>query len=201
MDRREFLARWEADPYLNRAELIEGVVYLASPVSISHGCYDNPLHVWLGYYRSRSSGCQILGNTTWMLLDSSPQPDLALRRLPEAGGLSGNTEDGKYPVGPPELVVEVCRSSRSYDLGPKLALYRRAGVPEYLALLVEERRVEWRVLEGDRYVLLAADRDGFLKSRIFPGLWLDPAALFAEDLPAMIAAVERGLENEKRAGG
>ena len=201
MDRREFLARWDVDPYLKRAELIEGVVYLPSPVSLPHNTLDGLTQAWISFYWARTPGCQMLPNTTWILLESSPQPDLALRRLPEAGGLSGNTEDGKYPVGPPELVVEVCRSSRSYDLGPKLALYRRAGVPEYLAVLAEEKRVEWRVLEGDRYVLLAADRDGFLKSRIFPGLWLDSAALFAEDLPAMIAAIERGLENEKRAGG
>ena len=123
MNREEFLARWEADPFLKRAELIEGVVYLPSPASVPHGAYDSPLHLWLGLYRIRTPGCQILANVTWMLLDSSPQPDIAMRRLPEAGGLSTTTAKGDYPVGPAELVVEVCRSSRSYDLGPKLALY------------------------------------------------------------------------------
>jgi len=195
MNREEFLARWEADPFLKKAELIEGVVYLPSPVSVPHGAYDSPLHLWLGLYRIRTPGCQILANVTWMLLDSSPQPDIAMRRLPEAGGLSTTTAKGDYPVGPAELVVEICRSSRSYDLGPKLALYLKAGVPEYLAVLVEEQRVEWRILEGDRYVLLAPDTDGLLKSRVFPGLWLDPKALLGEDLAALAAAVELGLQS------
>ena len=85
------------------------------------------------------------------MLGSAPQPDLTLSLKPEYGG--------KVKIGPrelatglPELVVEVCRSSRSYDLGPKLALYERAGVPEYLAILVEERRI----LEQSRYRLMEA---------------------------------------------
>jgi Uma2 family endonuclease len=202
MDRQEFLARWEADPYLKRAELIEGVVYVPSPVSLPHGSFESALHLWLGLYRLQTPGCQILPNATWMLLNSSPQPDIAMRWLRAAGGQSSNTEDGNYPVGPPELVVEVCRSSRSYDLGPKLALYQKALVPEYVALLVEEQRLEWRVLEDGRYVLMSQDSDGLLKSKIFPGLWLDPRALLADDLPALAAAVELGLRNrENRAGG
>jgi Uma2 family endonuclease len=195
MNRQDFLARWEADPTLKKAELIEGVVYLPSPVSLPHGRYDSLIQFWLGQYCLHTPGCDVLTNTTWMLLDSSPQPDVAMRLLPESGGRSTDSESGEYPVGPPELVVEVCRSSRSYDLGPKLALYQKAQVPEYVAVLIEEQRVEWRTLKGNRYQLLAADGDGFLKSDIFPGLWLDPKALFAKDRNALAAAVELGLQS------
>jgi Uma2 family endonuclease len=197
MDRQEFLARWEAYPHLKKAELIEGVVYAPSPVSLPHGSFDGCLHLWLSQYCLHTPGCQILTNTTWMLLDSSPQPDIAMRWLPEAGGLSSNTKKGDYPEGPPELVIEICRSSRSYDLGPKLALYRKAGVPEYLALLLEERRVEWRALRNHRYTLLGPGRDGMLKSRVFPGLWLDPEALLAGNLQALAGAVAQGRANEE----
>jgi hypothetical protein len=37
------------------------------------------------------------------------------------------------------------------------------------------------------------DGDGLLRSWIFPGLWLDPAALLRGDLPALFAAVARGI--------
>jgi len=195
MSREEFLARWDADPLLKKAELIEGVVYLPSPVSVPHGSYDSLLHAWLSFYWIHTPACQLLTNATWMLLDSSPQPDIALRLRPEAGGRSTNTKDGKYPEGPAELVVEICRSSRSYDLGPKLALYQKSNVPEYLAVLIEESRVEWRSLTEGRYQMIAPDQDGLLKSKIFPGLWLDPQALFAENLPALAAAVELGLRS------
>ncbi len=39
MSRAEFLRRWEQIPELKQAELIKGVVYLASPVSTAHGSY------------------------------------------------------------------------------------------------------------------------------------------------------------------
>jgi Uma2 family endonuclease len=90
----------------------------------------------------------------------------------------------------------------SYDLGPKLALYLEGKVPEYLTALREERRVEWRVLKDDRYELLKPDADGILKAEIFPGLWLDPQALFADDLNTPGATAELGIQHrEKRAGG
>jgi Uma2 family endonuclease len=158
------------------------------------------LNTWLGLYELSTPGCEVLANTTWFLLDSSPQPDIALSWLPR--GTISIHSDEDFPVGRPDLVVEVCRSSRSYDLGPKLALYQKARVPEYLAVLIEEKRIEWRSLKGDRYQLITPDHDGFLKSRIFPGLWLDPNALLAMDRGGILAAGKRGLENrEDRAGG
>ena len=40
MDLEEFLRRWEELPYLKNAELIDGVVYVPSPVSREHGSLD-----------------------------------------------------------------------------------------------------------------------------------------------------------------
>jgi hypothetical protein len=35
--------------------------------------------------------------------------------------------------------------------------------------------------------------DGIYRSKIFPGLWLDPQALFADDLDRLIEVLEQGL--------
>jgi Uma2 family endonuclease len=72
-----------------------------------------------------------------------PQPDIALRILPECGGQSGM--EGIYATGAPELVVEVSGSTLSRDLGTKLELYQRAGVLEYLTILPHAKQLIWAV--------------------------------------------------------
>ncbi len=194
MSRDEFLWRWEQIPELKFAELIYGVVYLSSPLSKLHSSYDQLMNRWLSHYEDRFDGLAILPSATWLLGDSSPQPDLVLIR--ESGGTSEDA--GKYRQGPPELAIEVSYSNRSYDLGPKLDLYRRNGVQEYITVLVEEQKVQWRVLNEGHYQLLETE-GGFLKSRIFPGLWLDPAALFPPDRKRLLAGVDAGLASTGRA--
>src|SRR6266567_3444895 len=117
LSREEFLERWERMPELKNAELIDGVVYMPSPVSFLHGSFDAPVHLSVGTYAARTPGCKWVPNTTWLMLESAPQPDAALYVLPEYGGRSGAR--GELTAGAPELAFEVTRSSRSYDLGPK----------------------------------------------------------------------------------
>src|SRR5439155_7125040 len=87
------------------------------------------------------------------------------------------------------------KSSRSYDMGPKLDLYERAGVKEYLAALVKERRLEWRVLREGRYELLPPDPAGVYKSTIFAGLWLSEPSFWKLDRPGVLAVLEQGLQS------
>jgi len=183
MTLEEFFATWERIPDLKRAELIDGVVYLPSPVSIPHSQYESRLSFWLQVYRWARPAWEMLQNVSWKLAGSSPQPDLALVR----------SMTGTYPEEPPALVCEISHSSRSYDLGPKLRLYERSGVTEYLAVLIQEKRVEWRVLVDGRYVLLTPDAEGYLKSATLAGLWLDPAALFPLDEKRLQAVLQQGL--------
>ena len=49
----EFLRRWEDLPDLKNAELIDGVVYVPSPVSLDHGTFDFLIHWWLAPMRMR----------------------------------------------------------------------------------------------------------------------------------------------------
>jgi Uma2 family endonuclease len=128
---------------------------------------------------------------------SEVQPDHQLRVPEERGGTARVV--GGYVHGPPDLVVEVSRSSRKRDLGKKKKDYERAGVREYVVVEQEPDRVHWFVLHGDRYEKKTADPDGLFRSTAFPGLWLDPQALFADDLEGIIAALEQGLATPEHA--
>ena len=180
-------------PDVKNAELIEGVVYMASPVSSSHSNFDMLVHTWLGTYEWATPGCSTGCNGTWRMLEDVPQPDVHLRLLAECGGRSWIEED--YFVGAPEVVVEVSASSTAIDLGPKLNLYERAGVLEYVTVLLRAQQVVWRYRAGKRFVQLRPGADGLLRSRVFPGLWLDPAALLAADKRKLLSALRRGLRS------
>jgi Uma2 family endonuclease len=180
-------------PDLKKAELIEGVVYMGSPVShVRHGLPHANLSSWITFYRESTPGLIPSDNASVRLdLDNEPQPDLLLCIPQSAGGTSRIAADG-YLEGPPELAIEVAASSASYDLHDKLHAYRRNGVQEYLVHRVDDEAIDWFVLERGAYVRQEPDRDGIVRSRVFPGLWLDVAALLRGDLPALRAAVERG---------
>lgn len=185
----EFLARWDGLPDLKHAELIDGVVYVSSPVSRQHGEPHSMISGWLFTYAMRRPGCQSGHDITWRMLGSIPQPDAFLRRRAEFGGQS--REGNRFYEGAPELAVEICETSTDYDFGPKRALYQRAGVREYITVETLRDRVTWRVLEAGRYVDLPVEP--VMKSREFPGLWLDIEALFAGDAARMVATLEEGL--------
>lgn len=194
----EFLDRWIAMPELRHAELIGGVVFfMASPVSRSHGNVHVRLGGWLDRYVDSTQGCDVGLDTTWLMARGNvPQPDLYLRILPSHGGQS--RDQGEYNAGAPELAVEVSGSTASRDLGVKLELYRTEGVREYLSVVLHPRQVIWRQLVRGRYREIPADQDGILRSRVFPGLWLDPSAIWDQG-KSLRAAVEQGLRTPEHA--
>lgn len=193
LSREEFLRRWEAHPRIKLAELIAGTVYMPSPVSVDHGGMDGDVGGWLSTYKAFTPGTASERNTTSIMLDDTPQPDLNLRLLPEYGG--GSWVEGKYLHGVPELVAEVCASTASYDLHQKYVLYESAGVPEYLAVVVFEQEIRWHIFVDGRYQRLSADADGLYRSPIFPGLWLDGQALLAGNLRQVLDRLQEGLSS------
>jgi len=189
MHSREFLRRYERMPQVKKAELIEGVVYMGSPVGIRHAKPDALIQGWLVAYASRHPETEVCANATVILdAENTVQPDALLRRLPEHGRLTRVNDDG-YLTGPPELVVEVAASSASIDLRDKRRAYCRNGVREYLVWLVSEARIEWFCLEDDDYRPQLPDTDGLLHSRVFPGLRLPVAPLLAGDAAKVLEAL------------
>jgi hypothetical protein len=195
LTRDEFFRRWELHPEIKNAELIGGIVYMASPVSVEHGNTESDVGAWLSHYRIYTPGTDSGNNTTACFQEDSPQPDINLRILPEYGGKSWVEDDKLF--GSPETLVEVCRSSASYDLHVKFDLYEEAKVQEYVAVLLYEQEIRWHVLVRGKYKLLESDADGIWRSRVFPGLWLDGAALLKRDMIAVLAVLQKGLESRE----
>jgi len=59
--------------------------------------------------------------------------------------------------------------------------------------LLQPRQVIWRHLVRGRYREIAPGADGLLRSHTFPGLWLDPEALWSKK-KSIRTAVELGVE-------
>lgn|SRR5689334_6151221 len=191
----EFHRRYAAMPEDVKAELVGGIVYMPPPVGPGHGEADIRLGTVLTMYEAATPGTRASHNTTVILGErSEPQPDLHLRLLPEAGGRVVANKTGMLS-GAPELVVEVAYSSESLDLHAKRADYARAGVLEYLVLLVREARLRAFDLSGDNELPLS--RDGVYRSKVFPGLWIDPAAILSGDLRRAFAVLDKGVKSRE----
>jgi len=200
LTRAEFERRYEAMPGVKKAELIEGAVYMPAAVRHEgHGRQHSILNGWLALYVANTPGVEASDNATVRLdLDNEPQPDLLLR-LPESlGGQSRVDADG-YIEGPPELVAEIVASSAAYDLHQKLNVYRRHSVREYIVWRVLDEEIDWLILREGRFDALPLDPAGIYKSEVFPGLWLDAAALLRGDQAAMLNVLNEGLASPEHA--
>jgi Uma2 family endonuclease len=195
----EFLRRYEAMPKVKKAELIDGKVYMGSPVRLIHAAPDTAMQGWLYAYAARTPGTQAAGNVTVRLdAENVPQPDALLRILPERGGKTSLDPAG-YLFGPPELIVEVAASSVTIDLHDKLRAYRRAGVREYLVWRTLDGQFDWFILDEDEYRANAPDGDGVLRSPHFPGLALAVNALLSHDSAKVLDVLQADMRTPDHA--
>jgi Uma2 family endonuclease len=187
----EFERRYSAST-VKKAELIEGIVYMASPLRITqHGEPHAFIMGWLLLYRASTPGVQLGDNCTVRLdADNEPQPDALLRI--EKGGQSTISEDG-YVEGPPELIVEIAASSVSIDVHNKLNVYRRNQVQEYLVWRVEDEEIDWFRWKEGNYIQLQSNSEGIICSEVFPGLYLNKEALLTRNLIKVIEVLQQGL--------
>lgn len=198
LTRGEFERRYQAMPEVKKAELIEGEVYLASPVRVEHHGKPHSYVQWRAtHYTVFTPGTHASDNSTVRLdVDNEPQPDALLYIDPECGGQSLIGSDG-YLEGAPELTAEVVASTASYDLYEKMNAFRRNGVREYIVWRVLDREIDWFVLREERYQRLEGGEDGAYRSEAFPGLWLDAAAMLAGDLQKVLAVLQQGFASEE----
>ena len=201
LSRDEFERRYHAMPKKFKAELIEGIVYVMGP-PVSDPGHSHP-HFrfigWLAQYEAQTPGTAGGDNGTIRLdLDNEPQPDTFLRILPACGGQTRDTDD-RYVEGAPELVAEIAASSVSYDLHEKLKAYRRNGVKEYIVWRVLDKSIDWFKLQGGEFVLQTPDASGIFKSAVFPGLWLDAAALLGGQPARVLAVAQQGIATSEHA--
>jgi Uma2 family endonuclease len=194
LNRYEFERRYNAMPHVKKAELIEGVVYMAAALRFrSHGQPHGNLIIWLGSYKVATPGVELgIEPTVRLDLDNEPQPDAVLLIEEQCGGQARLSEDD-YVEGAPELVAEIAASSAAIDLGDKKRAYRRNGIKEYIVWQVFEQKLDWFSLQNGEYVPLPVDQDGVIRSQVFPGLWLAVEDLLAGNMARVLAVVQAGL--------
>ncbi|WP_413200369.1 Uma2 family endonuclease [Nostoc piscinale] len=196
LTRFEFERRYNAMPKLKKAELIEGTVYMASPLRFEpHAEPHADLMGWLWNYKIATPGVRLGDNPTVRLdLDNEPQPDALLLIDAQAGGQSRFSQDG-YVEGAPELIAEIAASSATVDLGDKKRAYRRNGIKEYIVWQVFDQQIDWFCLEAGEYVNLQPNEAEIFQSQVFPGLWLDRSALLAGDMQQVLTVLQTGLNS------
>jgi Uma2 family endonuclease len=173
---------------------------MSSPVSIEwHGSPHAKVMTWMGTYASQTPGTDSADNSTVRLdEDNEPQPDGLLRILEAYGGQSRIVEKG-YLEGSAELMAEISSSSASYDLHDKRNAYRRNKVLEYVVWRVRDRAIDWFAWREGRYERLSPDANGWYKSEVFPGLWLDAVAMLEINMAQVLRVLQQGLASPEHA--
>jgi hypothetical protein len=186
----EFMRRYEAMKDLRKAQLIEGLVFMPSPVRITaHAKPDSLIQLWLGHYSILRPDLEVYPNATIILdPDNAFQPDSILCSAPKPGG-NVWLDENDYLHGSPEFICEIAASSASIDLHTKFDAYSRHGVREYLVWLTGENKLRWFHLESGKYVE-KKPKAGLHRSVVFPGLILDTKALLGADKAKLVAALK-----------
>ncbi|MEB3283639.1 MAG: Uma2 family endonuclease [Lyngbya sp.] len=200
LSRPEFERRYTATPDRRKMELIEGVVYVASPLHFEqHAEPHSDLIGLLWTYRRGTPGIRLgIEPTIRLDLDNAPQPDGVLFFDQSRGGNCRITEDD-YLEGAPEFVAEIAASSVAYDLHDKKRAYRRNGVQEYMIWKIYENELDWFALTEGEYMQLVPDETGIIRSQILPGFWLAVPALLAGNMGEVLAVLQQGLNSSEHA--
>lgn len=206
MDQPEFHRAYSDMPEEYRAELIGGMVFEPSPLSVEHGEIHGYLVAAILAYAGRTKGLHAGDNATVILgPEDEVQPDVFLRILPEYGGRSKtiarrdrkiSRKPLKYVKGTPELIAEVAHSSRAIDLHFKKERYRLAGALEYLVVCLDPEGIHWfDMSNGNEF----ACQFGIFQSKVFPGLWIDGEALLKCDYTALLESINAGMRSSEYA--
>jgi Uma2 family endonuclease len=198
LSRTEFERRYAAHPEIKKAELIEGIVYVASPTKLPHGLVHGRASLWLSTYVHATPPIRLVENTSIQLAqDDFAQPDLFLwlPKTHEQDAAAGQRDEILDHA--PDLVIEIAASSAAYDLHVKMNAYQRSAAPEYVVFLVYERETVWFAWQDGVYHQRTPDQQGIIRSQVFPGLWLDTARFWADDSTGVANVVRRGMKTKR----
>jgi Uma2 family endonuclease len=185
-------------PHVKKAELIDGVVFMAAAVSTrGHGIPHFRMIGLLAQYELATPGVAGADNTSIRFdLDNMPQPDVFLTILSEQ---SAKVDEDDIFASAPELICEIAATSASIDLHRKLELYRRKGVKEYIVWRTLEGKIDYFVGREGAYQALPPAASGELRSEAFPGLWLDAPAILEGDWARASRTLQHGIASPEHA--
>ncbi len=185
----EFASRLEDG---QKADLLDGVIYMASPDSPEAAGVNGFLHTLLNFFvRKRRLGRVYGPRSAFRLFPDSdehyaPEPDVAFVREERVRLWKGSVFQG-----PPDMAVEIVSpDSTDRDTIVKRDAYERAGVGEYWIVDLPRRRCTILRLEGGTYREVQPAGTVF-RSEVVQGFWLDTAWLFADELPPPDECLEK----------
>jgi len=198
MRRNEFERRFDATPGLKRAELVEGTVWIPPQMGeVRYGSARMALIGLIGSYCAATPGVSG-GAHGHIRLDAvnMPQPDVSVHLGKAYGGQSRIDADG-YLEGAPEFVADVVRQRAEWPTGRVEAL-RRNGVREFAVWRVDDCLIDWFVVRDGKQERLEMGADGVYRSRVLPGLWVDPVALLTDERARAMAVMRQGIASPEQ---
>jgi Uma2 family endonuclease len=164
-----------------KADLIDGVIYMASPDNTD----ANELFMWLGFlmngYARRKRLGKVYGTRVAFRIGdvNSPEPDLGFVRADRL-----HLVQRGFVEGPPDLAVEIVSpDSIDRDYRRKREQYRQAGVGEYWIVDEIEQQVTLLRLGPRKVYREVRPRKGVLTSEILAGFWVRLEWLWQDPLP------------------
>jgi Uma2 family endonuclease len=176
-----------------KADLIDGVIYMASPDNWIASTLFSWLFNLLGIYVQHNDLGAIVGSRTAFKLSdtNSPEPDIAFVRKSRLGLAQSN----HFPGGPDLAVEIVSPDSVTRDYRMKRELYEQAGVREYWIVDEPKGKVTLLRLDAGGKFREVRPRKGVLTSRAVPGFWLRLDWLWQTprpDILKVLAEIESG---------
>lgn len=179
----------------SKADLLDGVIFMASPENTDH----NELLGWLytllrGFVEARGLGRVTINKVAYRLTDkTAPEPDLGFVRADRVDRIKRG-----YVDGPPDLAVEFVSPDsvdRDYDL--KRRRYEEAGVSEYWIIDPDEQQTTFLVRDSASKFVEALLETTLFRSRTLPGFVLDTRWLWQSPLPSSMKILLTMLGAEK----
>lgn len=171
-----------------KADLIEGVIYMASPENTDSNRIEGWLYaLLLPFIQRRDLGTLFISRVAFRLDGSNGiEPDIAFVKKGREGIIKRGRVDG-----PPDLAVEVVSpDSVDRDYRTKHAQYEQAGVQEYWIIDELKETVTWyRLDQHGRYRALRP-RKGKLTSAVLPGFGLRPEWRWQRPMPTVLDILE-----------
>ena len=164
-----------------KADLIDGVIHMASPESPE----GNELVCWVlwivgGYVRKRKLGKVYHQRVAFRLAEhQSPEPDIAFVRQDRL-----HLARRGFFNGPPDAAFEfVSPESVTRDYEVKRTKYQEAGVSEYWIIDEHMETIQLLRLGADGVYAETESIDGRYESQTIPGFYLRPEWLWQSPFP------------------
>lgn len=175
-----------------KADLIDGVIYMASPDSKINNTLNGLLFTLISNYIEAKGidGFVFFSRYACRISEiRAPEPDVGYVRPENADRVHENEMEGG-----PDIVIEIIsRDSVQRDYGEKRDLYESAGVEEYWIVDPRQQRVQFLRLKNGRYELAPLEENRIFKSAVIPGFWLDVNWLLARPIPKAYHCLEEIL--------